>query len=190
MLNDEKLSDLFYKEYREERAETDALYKRCQVAIASLALLAGIVSAITRSNLLSEYWLRIDVFLYYTFVGLVGLSLVCATACFTFSIKPRDYQYLENLEIWCKWRDQYRKEVTDSAFGISNPALVDEVIAKATCNQMITRLSQAADWNASQNRVKVLWFNRGFYFAVSAMIAIAFVGLMHAVLFFNQVKVP
>lgn len=190
MLNDEKLCDLFYKEYRAEHSESEALYKRYQFAVAAIALLAGVVSAVTRRDLLSAYWTRVDVFLYYTFVGLAGLCLVCSSVCLVMSIRPRKFQHLDNLEKWWQWRVGYRKEVIDSEYGKDNPTLVDATVATATCNQAIERLAEAADWNAARNRTKLRWFNYAFYFTVAAIGAVAFQALMHAILFLNQVKVP
>ncbi|MDX2148440.1 MAG: hypothetical protein SFZ23_13050 [Planctomycetota bacterium] len=190
MLNDEKLCDMFYKEYRAEHSETEILYKRYQFAVAAIALIAGVVGAVTRRDLLSGYWTRVDVFLYYTSVGLAGLCLLSASVCLVVSIKPRKFQHLDDLEKWWKWRMEYRKEVVESGFGKDDPTLVDVAVATATCNQAIERLAEAADWNAAQNRTKLRWFNYGFYFTVAAIGAVAFQALMHAIVFLNQVKVP
>lgn len=190
MLTDEKLCDMFYKEYRAEQSETESLYKRYQFAVAAIALLASVVSAITRRDLLPAYWIRVDVFLYYTFVGLSGLCLVAASVCVVLSIKPRKFQHLDGLEKWRRWRVEYQEEVVQSGYGQDDPARIDTAVAAATCNQAIERLAEAADWNAAQNRTKLRWFNYGFYFTVAAIGAVAFQAVMHAVLFLNQVKLP
>lgn len=188
MLNDEKLCDLYYREYRAEHTETESLYKRYQFAVASIALLAGVVSAVTRRDLLSLYWLRVDVFLYYTFIGLAGMCLVAASGCLVVSINPRKFQHLDSLEKWRIWRQAYRKEVVDSGYGGEDPSLIDAAVASATCDQAIERLAEATDWNAAKNRIKLRWFNYSFYFIVAAIGAVALQAVMHAVLFLNGVK--
>lgn len=190
MLNDEKLCDLFYREYRAEHAETDAIYKRYQFAVAAIVLLAGVVSTVTRRDLLSAYWLRVDVFLYYSFVGLAGLSLVAASVCLVLSIKPRKFQHLDGLEKWRKWRQNYRQEVIESGYGSEDQSLIDAAVATATCDQAIERLAEATDWNAARNRAKLRWFNYCFYFLVAAIGGAALQAVMHAILFLNGVKLP
>lgn len=190
MLNDEKVCDLFHKEYRAECAETESLYKRYQFAVAAIALLAGVVSAVTRRDLLPAYWTRVDVFLYYTFVGLAGLLLVCAAGCLVVSIKPRRFQNLDGLVSWQAWRRSYREELVQSEYGQTDGADVDSVIAKATCDHLIDRIAEATDWNAARNRVKLRWFNFSFYFTVAAIAVISLQAAMHAIIFLNGVRVP
>jgi hypothetical protein len=190
MLSDEKFYELFYKEYREGHSEVETLYKRCQLAVAAITLVAGVVGAVTRRDLLSGYWTRVDVFLYYTFAGSAALCLACASICLVFSIKPRKFEKINTLRNWLKWRLEYRDEVTKSEFGTSHPALVDQAVARVVCEQVIQRLAEAADWNADLIRTKRKWFDYGFYFTVAAMGAVAVQAFMHAVLFFNRVELP
>lgn len=187
MLNNEKICDLFHKEYRAESTETESLYKRCQFAVAGIALLSGILSATTRRDLLPLYWTRVDVFLYYSFVGLAGLLLVSAAVCLVVSIKPRRFEALSGLGSWLAWRDEYRKELADLGYADGDPVAIEDAVADATCDQVTARLAMATDWNAETNRVKMRWFNYSFYSAAAAMGAIAMQAGMHAIMFLNGV---
>lgn len=190
MLNDEKFCDLVYREYRAEHAEIENVYKRYQVAVASIAALGAILGATTKPELLSLCWTRIDVFLYYLFAGLTGMCLVASGGCLIASIMPREFQTLNRLESWQRWRADYRDELAQLGYGGDDRSLVDAAVARATCEQATQRLAEATDWNVTKNRMKMKWFNYCFYLTVLSVALLGLQVVMQAILFLNKTKAP
>ncbi|MFI4855173.1 MAG: hypothetical protein ACIAQF_09405, partial [Phycisphaerales bacterium JB065] len=152
--------------------------------------LVGIVTTLTRGDLLDAYWVRIDVWIYYSLVGVVGLFLIAASVCVVAAINPRGYDHLGTLKDWREWRNNYRAKVQESGFADGDPQAIEEAVACATCDQMMMRLAQATDWNAIKNRKRLKLLNWCFYCNVAAIGAVALLAVMHATLFLNGVQVP
>lgn len=187
-MNDEKLCDMFHKEYRAELETVERLYRQYQFQVAAIVVLAGAIATLTHGDLLDKLWTRVDVFLYYTFCGLAAGFLFAAAVCLVLSLRPRKFQQLDDLEKWWKWRIDYRAEVVASGFGDGDSAKVDAAVGSVSCERIIERLAQAADWNALQNRTKLKWFHYAYYLIAGAIGSVTLQAIMHAVLFMNQVK--
>ncbi len=185
-MNNKDFCELFYKEYRAGQALTEDIYKRYQFAVASIALLGGVVGAFSRGDLLSLFWVRLDVAAYYSLLGLSVGSLACASVCLVVSITPRVFRRLDNLEKWNKWRDGYRQELVDSNYAAGDHELIDRAVESMTCEGVRERLADAADWNTVLNRTKLRWFHMAFYFTAAAVGCVALQALMHVVLFLNR----
>ncbi|MBX3389860.1 MAG: hypothetical protein KF691_10455 [Phycisphaeraceae bacterium] len=190
MLDNEKVCDLFYREYRAQHEATDAIYTKYQFAVATIALIGGIVGALSRRDLLPLFWLRIDVCVYYILVFVSMAFIGCASVCLVISITPRKFQQLDGLQKWQKWRSDYKDDVIASGYGSQEPHLVDDAVAHATCEQATARLAEATDWNATKNNIKLRWFNMCFYFTVGAIGVVAAQAVMHTILLLNEVKLP
>jgi hypothetical protein len=190
VLTDDKFCDLYYKEYRAEAAETEGIYKRYQMGLAAIVLVSGIIATTTTPDHLPLFWIRIDAFLYYFFLTIAVGCLAAASICLSFSIAPRKFERLADLEQWAAWRKEYRHDVIASGYAADDPTAIDSAVAAATCEQTIERLAQATDWNSGQNRRKLKWFNFCFYFTLVAIVAMAFQFAMYAVLFLNNRNTP
>jgi hypothetical protein len=189
-LNDEGFCDLFYREYRAAHASFESMLVRYQLSIATIVLLSGIIGAITRTDLIPLLWTHTGVFVYYVFAGFAAASLIGASVCVILSIRPRGFRYLDDLQNWRSWRNTYRDQVVESGYGSGDESLVDDAVAKATCDQITARLAEATDWNVQQNRLKLRWINYSFYWSTVAIGWIALQATMHAILFLIEVNVP
>lgn len=189
-MNDEKLCDLFHKEYRAGFSEIGDFYKQYQFGVTGIVLLLGGCSFMTRKDLLELVWSRIDVFLHLGFAALCILLMVTSGVCLAASIIPRRYSRLDDLSAWNSWRAGYRKELEISDFGKQHPTEIDGQVAKVTCEQLLVKLSQATDGNTRSNDSKHRWWIRSLYALLGGIVALGVESAMAAVLFLGHVKGP
>ena len=178
MESEEKASrdfyELFYDQYKVELDEAEKLYQKVAIVFIILPILVGATVRIGRIDLLSQLFLRIDIFLYYLSCTvawiLIGISATFAIIC----VIPRNYKRIGDMEGWHDWRKRYQKYIAESKS--------EETVDDAMIRDMCPKLADAQTRNAPINERRRKYFQKSILFAGISVMLVALQGIFYLIL--------
>ncbi len=172
--------EICYDQYKIELEEAEKLYQKVAIVFIVLPVLVGATVKMGRIDLLSQLFLRVDIFLYYlsciTSWILIGISAAFAIIC----VIPRNYKRIGDMEGWHDWRKRYRKYIDES----KSKETVDGAMLRDIC----PKLADAQTRNASVNEKRRKCFQKSILIAGISIVCIALQGILYLILKLESFK--
>ena len=161
--------ELCYRQYESEMRETDQIYQRVSFTLVLMSLVGGLIFKMGRVDILSDTFLRVDVFLYYlsTLIAILFLSGSVAF-CILFAIPRKGkYKTIASMDLWHKWRKDYENYLKKSK------RKDGETVDDAMLREITPKLAEAQANTAPINEKRRQYFHFSVLLASIAIIPVA-----------------
>jgi hypothetical protein len=149
-------------------SDADNLYQKAGILLVVIPLLGTITVKMSRIDILSLCFLRVNVFLFYLAFLITSVALTISVIFLLFCIHPRQYKNLGSIDVWHKWRDDYKKYLDDKGESIKDT----DSIGDAMYENITLRLIEAQPINAEINEKRRKAFKRSIQSTTVALISI------------------
>lgn len=172
--------ELCYDQYKQEMSESDRIYQRVGVMLVAIPLLGAVTVKLGRIDMLESCFKRVDIFFYY-FASLTTIIALAVGVVFLFLCAyPRQYKTLANMDVWYKWREDYKKYLKDKEKGDKSEA--NSELDLALFENICPRLVEAQPINAEINEKRRKAFQGSIKAMVIAVVAVGFQSLFHLII--------
>lgn len=159
-MDSDGLYRLCYEHLSEQNRRRDHFLTRGGLLLTAIVILAGAGMSVGRLDLLAQMFIRVDVFLFYAFEGVVWIGIVVALALMIRMLWPMWYAVLPSMTGFLQWRDDYAKQLRDASYA---PDDALSVANERMLLELCRCVCETTDVNIEVNQSKQRAFNRCVY---------------------------
>ena len=176
--------ELCFRQYEFEKRETDQIYQRVSIVLVFLSLLASVIVRLGRIDILELWFVRVDVFLYYS---AIVLALACLAVSVGFAIlfvvpRRRKYMDLATMKAWQQWRREYNDYYERSKGSAREDNDEDAEPSEEFFHRIADKLAEAQSNNAPINEKRRQYFHLCVLTGACGMIPMAVEALFYMLL--------
>jgi hypothetical protein len=169
--------ELCYRQYEFEMKETDQIYQRVSFVLVFLSLLGTIIFKLGKTDIFKQIFTRVDVFLYYLFIGVAIILLYSSVIFGILFILPRKgkYKTIASMNMWQKWRNDYSEYLKQSGEQ-------EEKLDDALLHEITDKFAEAQANNAPINERRRQYFYRCVLMAALGIIPVSLQAFLYLLL--------